>query len=270
MVHLRDAGRYFILVMAVAFASHAARAEVTGIEIASRADVLAGKPFGAGAYEKIIGKVYFAVNPASAANQRIVDIDKAARDNAGRVRFSADLYALVPKESARGNGAVLFDVLNRGRKNMLVTFNRASPRHDPTAEADFGDGFLMRQGFTLVWVGWQFDIPSRDGLMGLDAPAVMEDGRPVVGQVTTSFVPNTRDPSHALADLGRYADTSRYRPIDPAGTANMLTVRDGFLGTAHMLPADRWSFDQVSRDGDIGARATLLLKGGYEQGTSTS
>jgi hypothetical protein len=105
MVHLRDAGRYFILVMAVAFASHAARAEVTGIEIASRADVLAGKPFGAGAYEKIIGKVYFAVNPASAANQRIVDIDKAARDNAGRVRFSADLYALVPKESARGNGA---------------------------------------------------------------------------------------------------------------------------------------------------------------------
>jgi Alpha/beta hydrolase domain len=266
MVHLRDAGRYFILVMAVAFASHAARAEVTGIEIASRADVLAGKPFGAGAYEKIIGKVYFAVNPASAANQRIVDIDKAARDNAGRVRFSADLYALVPKESARGNGAVLFDVLNRGRKNMLVTFNRASPRHDPTAEADFGDGFLMRQGFTLVWVGWQFDIPSRDGLMGLDAPAVMEDGHPVVGQVTTSFVPNTRDPSHALADLGRYADTSRYRPIDPAGTANMLTVRDGFLGTAHMLPADRWSFDQVRRDGDIGARATLLLKGGYEPG----
>jgi Alpha/beta hydrolase domain len=266
MVHLRDAGRYFILVMAVAFASHAARAEVTGIEIASRADVLAGKPFGAGAYEKIIGKVYFAVNPASAANQRIVDIDKAARDNAGRVRFSADLYALVPKESARGNGAVLFDVLNRGRKNMLVTFNRASPRHDPTAEADFGDGFLMRQGFTLVWVGWQFDIPSRDGLMGLDAPAVMEDGHPVVGQVTTSFVPNTRDPSHALADLGRYADTSRYRPIDPAGTANMLTVRDGFLGTAHMLPADRWSFDPVSRDGDIGARATLLLKGGYEPG----
>ena len=57
------------------------------------------------------------------------------------------------------------------------------------SDADFGDGFLMRQGFTLVWVGWQFDIPSRDGLMGLDAPAVMEDGHPIVGQVTTSFVP---------------------------------------------------------------------------------
>ena len=267
MTDLRKAGRYFILMMAIAFASHAARAEVTGIEIASRSDVLAGKSFGdAGSYEKIIGKVHFAIDPASPANRRIVDIDKAPRDSAGWVRFSADLYVLVPKEPARGNGAVLFDVLNRGRKNMLATFSRAPARHDPTTDADFGDGFLMRQGFTLVWVGWQFDIPSRDGLMGLDAPPVMEDGHPVVGQVTTSFVPNTHDPSHALADLGRYADTSHYRPIDAAGTANMLTVRDGFLGAAHMLPADRWSFDQIGHERDIGARAALVLKGGYEPG----
>jgi hypothetical protein len=267
MTDLRAAGRCFILILAIAFASHAARAEVIDIDIASRADVLAGKPFGdAGAYEKIIGKVHFAVDPASAANQHIVDIDKAPRDSAGRVQFSADLYALVPKESARGNGVVLFDVLNRGRKNMLVTFNRAQSRPDPTTEADFGDGFLMRQGFMLVWVGWQFDIPNRDGLMGLDAPPVIEDGHPVVGQVTTSFVPNTRDPSHALADLGRYSDTSRYPPTDPAGTADMLTVRDGFLGAAHMLAADRWSFDQIGRDGDIGARAALVLKGGFEPG----
>jgi len=267
MVHLRDAGRYFILMITVVFASHAARAEVTGIEIASRADVLAGKPFGdVGAYEKIVGKVYFAVDPASAANERIVDIDKAPRDNAGRVRFSADLYALVPKDPARGNGAALFDVVNRGRKNMLATFNRAPPRPDPTAEADFGDGFLMRQGFTLVWVGWQFDIPNRNGLMGLDAPPVLENGRPVVGQVTTSFIPNTSDPVHSLADLGRYADTTRYPPVDPAGTANMLTMRDGFLGPAHMLPADGWSLDQIGRGTDIGARAALILKGGYEPG----
>ena len=140
MTDLRNAGRYFILMMAIAFASHAARAEVTGIEIASRSDVLAGKSFGdAGSYEKIIGKVHFAIDPASPANRRIVDIDKAPRDSAGRVRFSADLYALVPKESARGNGAVLFDVLNRGRKNMLVTFNRA-----PARRSDRGSRFRRR------------------------------------------------------------------------------------------------------------------------------
>jgi hypothetical protein len=69
MTDLRKAGRYFILMMAIAFASHAARAEVTGIEIASRTEVLAGKSFGdAGSYEKIIGKVHLAVDPGSAAS----------------------------------------------------------------------------------------------------------------------------------------------------------------------------------------------------------
>jgi Alpha/beta hydrolase domain len=265
MIDLRRAGRYFILVMAIAIASHAVRAEVIGIDIDRRADILAGKPFGdAGAYEKIIGKVHFAIDPASPASQRIVDIDKAPRDRTGRVRFSADLYVLVPKDRTRGNGAVLFDVLNRGRKNMLVTFNRAPQQYDPTAEADFGDGFLMRQGFTLVWVGWQFDVS-----MGLQAPPVLEDGHPVVGQVTTSFVPNTSDATHTLMDLGRYADTSRYRPIDLASTSNLLTVRDGFLGPPHVIAADRWSWKQdviLSEFNGLHYNYALVLKGGYEPG----
>jgi hypothetical protein len=267
MIDLSHTWRCFILMLVIAFASHVARAEVTGIEIASRADVLDGKSFGdVGAYEKIIGKVRFAVDPASPANQRVVDIDKAPRDSAGRVRFSADLYVLVPKDPGRGNGAVLFDVLNRGRKNLLVNFNHAPPRHDPTKEADFGDGFLLRHGFTLVWVGWQFDIPSRDGLMGLDAPPVLEDGRPVIGQVTTSFIANTSEPTHALTDLGRYADTTGYRPINAARAADMLTVRDGFLGQAHLLPADRWSFTQIGGGPGLGEHAALVLEGGYEPG----
>ena len=74
--------------------------------------------------------------------------------------FSADLFALVPKDAARGNGVALFDVANRGRKNMLRYFNLATPAADPTTAAEFGDGFLMRQGYALIWVGWQFDVPK--------------------------------------------------------------------------------------------------------------
>ena len=36
---------------------------------------------------------------------------------------------------------------------------------DPATEADFGDAFLMKQGFTLVWVGWEFDVPDQPGLI---------------------------------------------------------------------------------------------------------
>ena len=140
-----------LIVAAVTCASYGVQAEVTRIEIASRTDVLGGKPFGAaGAYEKIVGKVFFSVDPAHPRNKAVVDLDKAPRDADGRVAFSADLYVLAPKDAGRSNGVALFDVLNRGRKNILRDFNRAPQVLDPTAEADFGDGFLMRQGYTLI------------------------------------------------------------------------------------------------------------------------
>src|SRR5262249_42164811 len=219
-----------------------------------------------GAYEKIVGKVFFSVDPAHPRNKAVVDLDKAPRDAAGRATFSADIYVLAPKDAARSNGVAFFDVLNRGRKNILSDFNRAPAVPDPTAERDFGDGFLMRQGYTLVWVGWQFDIPHRGGLMGLDAPPALDQGKPITGWVSTTFTPNTAEETYALDDMGRYADTTRYPPLDPASPANTLTVRDGFLGAPRTIARDQWQFGRM-RDGqlvpDISA---LYLKGGYEPG----
>ena len=258
-----------LLLAALAACWHvAAQAEVTHIEIASRADVLGGKPFGAaGAYEKIVGKVFFALDPTLAANRPIVDIDKAPRDAAGRVAFSADLYALVPKESARGNGVALFDVANRGRKNMLRYFNLAPPVVDPTAEAEFGDGFLLRQGFTLIWVGWQFDVPKGRGLVGLDAPPVIDQGRPVAGRVATLLIPNAADPTYALDDfLTAYADATRYPPLDPASGANNLTVRDGFLGEPRAIPRAQWQFGRAAGSDVRPDMSAVFLKGGFAPG----
>ena len=88
--------------------------------------MLAGKAFGqAGAYEKIIGKVHFTFDPARAANQHIVDIDKAPRDTAERVRFSADLYALVPKHPSRQR-AVLFEERYSNRATYEARVNAAA------------------------------------------------------------------------------------------------------------------------------------------------
>ena len=240
-----------LIAAGVTCASYCAQAEVTRMEIASRTDVLDGKPFGAaGAYEKIVGKVFFSVDPAHPRNKAIVDLDKAPRDADGRVTFSADLYVLAPKDAARGNGTALFDVLNRGRKNILRDFNRAPAVPDPTAEGDFGDGFLMRQGFTLVWMGWQFDIPRRGGLMALDAPPALDQGKPITGRVSTTFTPNTAEETYALDDMGRYADTTRYPPLDPASPANTLTVRDGFLGAPRTIARDQWQFGRM-KDGQL-------------------
>src|SRR5262249_34729763 len=179
---------------------------------------------------------------------------------------SADLYVLAPKDAARANGVAFFNVLTRGRKNILRDFNRAPALPDPTAEGDFGDGFLMRQGYTLVWVGWQFDIPRRGGLMGLDAPPVVDQGRPGTGRGWPTFTPNAAEETYALDDMGRYADTTRYPPLDPASAANTLTVRDGFLGAPRTIARDQWQFGRMKDWQLIPDISALYLKGGYEPG----
>src|SRR5579864_363625 len=155
-------GMTLIAVLAVLVPA-GARAEVTRVEISSRQDVLGGKAFGTvGAYEKLSGKVYFAVDPNNAHNKIIADLDKASRNSQGKVEFSADLFILRPKDPSHANGVALFDVVNRGNKGLLGVFNRAKGSSDPTAEADFGDGLLMREGYTLVAVGWEFDVRNKD------------------------------------------------------------------------------------------------------------
>ena len=85
-----------------------------------------------------------------------MDLDRAERDDAGRVRFSADFCLLRPSNLRRGNRRLLFEVLNRGRKLVPRHFNHAAPQPVPTAEIDPGDGFLMRHGWTIAWCGWQW------------------------------------------------------------------------------------------------------------------
>ena len=259
--------RYVLIAAALSSTTSYAMAEVTRIEIATRTDVVAGKAFGdTGPYEEIVGKVYYSLDPDNPRNKSIADLDKAPRDAAGRVAFVADLFVLVPKDKSHGNGVALFDVLNRGRKNMLNAFNRSPPSFDPNAPLDLGDGFLMQQGYMLVWVGWQFDLPHRGGLMGLEAPPVLENGKPVVGKVTTTFTPNTNDPTYPLNDMGRYADTTHYPPVDPASPANVLVVRDGFLGAPHVIPRDEWQFARVKDGQIVPDNSAVYLKGGFQPG----
>src|SRR3954465_893116 len=166
-----------------------ASAEVVRIEVQSRSDLVAGRPFGAaGAYEKIAGKIFFAADPSLPANRIVADIDKAPRNTAGNIEFSSDFFLIKPKDITRGNGAVLYEVSNRGGKGMLGFFNHAAgPGPDPTTPAQIGDGFPMKEGFTLLGVGWQFDVPKRQGLVRVYPPVATDGGKPITGLVRSDF-----------------------------------------------------------------------------------
>ena len=156
-VHVRF-GLGALVVALLLCVAGAARAEVTRVEIVSRADL----PYAG--YEKIVGRVFFAVDPANPRNRVIVDIDKAPRNANGRVEFSADFYAIRPKTG--GNGVAIVDVVNRGNR-VTRMFNRVTAGSDP----DVGDGFLLRRGFTVIAVGWEFDLPAGGDGLRIRVPA---------------------------------------------------------------------------------------------------
>jgi hypothetical protein len=229
--------RLFLILLAGSFALPCVRAEVVRIEVKSRADLLEGKSFGTiGAYERVSGKIYFAVDPRNSANRIVTDIDKAPKNAAGKVEFSSDFYMLKPKDLGRGNGTVLYEVSNRGNKGMLGFFNLAAGSLDPQTAAELGDGFLLEQGFTLLWAGWQFDVANRDGLVRAYVPTAREpDGRPVQGLVRSDFSATQKTSEMSLPD-------TTYTVLDPKDPANVLTVRDSVEGARRTVPRDQWEF----------------------------
>ncbi|HEV2961832.1 MAG TPA: alpha/beta hydrolase domain-containing protein [Candidatus Angelobacter sp.] len=229
--------RLFWLAFAVLLSS-ISEARVVRVEITSRTDIQDGKPFGAvGAYERITGRVYFAVNPTGVHNRQIVDIDKAGRNSQGEVEFSSDFYLFRPKDTSKGNDAVLFEVSNRGGRGLVRLVNGGG------SSSEFGDGFLMRQGFTVAWLGWQFDLAEQNQNVRLTAPVAHEAGNVIHGLVRSDFTLAVKRDDMPLGHilLGPAGGQS-YAVDDPSSSLNVLTVRDTPTGARQTIPRNQWSF----------------------------
>src|SRR5437660_340877 len=134
--------------------------------------------------------------------------------------------------------AALLEVSNRGGKAALPYFARAAWSADPAAEAAFGDALPLRLGPTLIWVGWQFDVPLRDGVLGLDAPVATDGGRPIEGLVRCDW---TVDEQTVTLPLG-HRNHRPYPVADAEHPDNVLTERDGRLAPRRVVPRDQWRF----------------------------
>src|SRR5215467_436540 len=148
-------------------------ARVKRVEITSRGDVLDGRSYGdAGAYERITGRVFFSVAVGNSHNRRIVDLANAVNLEGGEVEFSADFIAVRPKDAKKGNGSMLLEVPNRGRSRIISLVDGG----DWELSRDAGDAWLLRSGFTIVALGWQWDAEGPDALK-LYAPVAKEHGK---------------------------------------------------------------------------------------------
>ncbi|HTC88676.1 MAG TPA: alpha/beta hydrolase domain-containing protein [Bryobacteraceae bacterium] len=223
---LRPFISYFLLIASACYAA------VTHIDITERAQD--------GGYDQIAGKIYFAVDPKLAPNRIIADIDMAPRNAEGKVEFSADLYMLRPHDAAKRNGTALVEIPNRGNKGMLGTFN-------------LGDNFLLDQGFTLVWVGWEFDLPSRPGVLRIDAPVASDHGKTITGLVRSEWVGNERVTTIPLGDR----DEIGYSVADAKDPANKIFVRDTVEGPRRLIAGSDWTFSDSTH---------VTMSSGFEPG----
>ena len=246
--------KVLVATMMCALVSSVTEAHVVRLRIERRELILDGRAFGAaGPYEKLVGKVDFGLDPSLPRNGEIVDLKLAPRNARGEVEASADFYMLKPVDPRRGNGRLFYEVGNRGGKSMLQTFQKAAGSPDPTKEAEFGDGALMRQGFTLLWMGWQWDVPERPGTMRMEMPIATENGQRITGLVRGNFILNERASTASVADRAHKA----YPALDPNSADNVMTVRDDPTAKGQMIPRSRWHFV----DG-----GTVALDGGFEPG----
>ncbi len=214
------------LLIAIILFAATASAAVTHVDIIERGELSAYT-----GYERIVGKIHFAVNPKLAANRMITDIDLAPRNAQDRVEFTADLYMLKPVDPARGNGTALFEVSNRGGKGMLGMFDLGG-EPDPRTAKDLGDPLLFEQGFTLVWVGWEWDVPRRPGMLALDGPRIPG----LTGLVRSEIIRNQRTTRGTLGDRAQ----TPYEVADP--DAATMTWRDDPTGPRTVVPRSQWRF----------------------------
>lgn len=238
-------------------------AEVVGIEIEQRTDVLDGHTWAdSGAYEKLSGKVMFAFDPENPANKAITDLKLAPRNEDGRVEAWADLVVLQPKDPTARRGIGWIEVSNRGSKASLPYFNRGARDLNPVTAEHFGDGLLLDEGLTVIWVGWQWDVPETpEALLNLHVPVAQGlDGAAVSGLVRADWAVDTETELLGLSDRGHQA----YGPSDASAPENVLTVRDSREGERTVIPRNQWRFE--TEDAESGHITHIHLEDGFKAG----
>jgi hypothetical protein len=221
-------------------------AGIQRIEITSRTTNFEGTSFGAvGQYEKLIGKAYGEVDPADPRNAVITDLALAPRNARGRIEYSMDIFILKPVDLSKGNHKLFMEVNNRGGK-LFGAFNQSAGGNNPTTAADAGQAFLMKQGYSMAWNGWDPSAPSGNNSLTITLPVAKNtDGSSITGPAYDYLVfDNATTQTAALAN--KVASTDK--------TLATLTVRNHLTDAPTTVPSTGWAY--------VGNNAIQLLPAG--------
>ena len=224
-----------------------------------------------GAYEKLVGKIYGEVDPKNRLNKMIVNLDRAPRNRRGRVEYASDFCILKPADMARGNGKIFFDAPNRGGKRIVAFLNDAPQSDDPVTLEDAGNCFLMRQGYTIVWCGWQGDLMPVKNWLVLSVPVATNNGKEIIHRTRTEIVVDEKGVNKSQPLSGDERVMS-YEAATRDKSKASLTVREKSYGPRIPIPPSEWEFASCVKDSRAGKETIkssgkhLYLHAGFKPG----
>ncbi len=225
-----------------------AGAEVIQVRITSREPFADDVPDKVGHYERIRGRVVYALDPEHEANQAVVDLRLAAQNGEGRVEFYGDFEIIAPLDRSLAQPTVLYDVNNRGRRRWGM------------------QPFFLRHGYVTVWSGWIAQVPPEPPLLRLEAPVALdEDYVPITGTVRAEMISDVATDRLAVSDRRQLA----FEPIVAALPRATLTRRHRERDAPELVPRDRWEFILTRGPREEGSgliEGDVRLEGGFEPG----
>jgi hypothetical protein len=245
------------LAIALLGIGHLAEARITRIVIQTRTSpAFGGASFGAvGQYEQLDGTAYGEVDPKDPLNAVITDIELAPRNSRGMVEYSMDISILKPIDMSRGNGTLIYDVVNRGNKG-ITSFNIGGG--SGTAAGQQGDGFLESRGYAMAWSGWEGDVTT--GVKIALPIARHRDGREIRGRVRSEYI---------LGSPASTQDVTAPPVYEATSTDNVkatLTRRVHQNDARELIPNSQWAFADCTSVAFPGVPDTtkVCLQGGFD------
>jgi hypothetical protein len=218
-----------------------------------------------GEFEQVQAVATVALDPDHPANGFVVDLSRARRDPDGLVRLDADVMLIRPADG-RPTG-LLFVVANRGLVTTLPFSRGVRAGAPPDGRIDPGDGFALRRGLSVAWVGWQWDVDRRPGVVGIEVPeALGAGGDPLRSQARLEFLPLMPQAHHRLADevgpwMGPFRSLTAADLDEPQAA---LTVRDWFNGPREPIARSRWCFGRDVEGSPVPDAEHIWLEGGFQ------
>lgn len=186
-------------------------------------------------YEAISGNFTYEFDPTLPTNAAIVDLNLAEKNDQGKVVATANFFIIQQTDPAKRTGALL-EVSNRGSKASLRYFNHAGASNLPNRPSALGDGLIQDLGLSLIWVGWQGDVPQQETVMHAILPRVTG----ISGMVRSDW---TVDKPSSLLSLAHRSNINTIYPIDMANVDKaQLTRRMGRDSLKAVVPKDEWQF----------------------------